>query len=294
MRTIMSLMLSMMFAVAAWGQSQAFVIYDTLWIHDEKFMDAGVGNAIGGAEAFPSLGVIDVQIAEDFEIDRPVTLTRAFIDIMSFFGTTPAEGIWVQIYRDNDGKPAEEVAFEHVASLEEFEAKEIESPLRFKAWRVDIDLSGMGFDLQEGTWWINFQPLDIETNGDWFWFIGSISIEKIGHPSHVRDGWKAHGNRYRGLWRSTVWIPHDFRGNAVLSWRLEGFGGNVCQYALKKQPKAKGGCDACPDKGDIIPSDQDCTRKRNCEKRWKGTIPCPNGGPGICKKIKGKRTGCGE
>lgn len=223
--------------------SQPFVIYDSLWIHDNGVMNAGVGNAIGGSVAFPSLGTVDIQIAEDFVLDRPATLSVGVIDIMTHDGTVPAEGIWVQVYPDAGGKPAEDVAFDWVATEEFFEVEEIFSPLEFRAWRITIDLTPAGIELDEGAWWVNFQPLDIETHGDWFWSIGAVGIDPIGFPSHVRDGWLAHGNRYRGLWNSTVWIPHNFRGNAVLSWRLEGLGGGGdCTGREKLKVK-------CPSKG---------------------------------------------
>gem|GEM_PF-6250732 len=69
-------------------------------------------------------------------------------------------------------------------------------------------------------------------------------------------------------------------------------GGSFCQYRLKRDSKAKGGCEVCPVEGDIICSGADCEKKRDCEKKLKGTIACPDGGPGICKRIKGKRSAC--
>ncbi|RJP30583.1 MAG: hypothetical protein C4547_16540 [Phycisphaerales bacterium] len=220
------------------GPATAEVIYDSLWIYDEGYMDAGVGNAIGGLNG-PLREVTDSQIAEDFVVEQPSKLTRAVMDLNAYNDTIPAEGIWVQFYRDNDGKPHEDVAFDYVVTRDHFEATEIPTPLRYKGWRIDMDLTGSGIELDEGTWWVNFQPLDIETNGDWFWFIASISQPPIGHPSHVRDGWQDHGNQYRGLWNTTDWVPHSFRGNAVLSWRLEGTGGDcTSREKLKARCKA--------------------------------------------------------
>ena len=70
-------------------------------------------------------------------------------------------------------------------------------------------------------------------------------------------------------------------------------GVDACQYKLKKDSKPKGGCEACPVKGDVIASEQNCGKKKDCEKKFKGKIPCPEGERGSCKKIKGKRTRCG-
>ncbi len=76
-------------------------------------------------------------------------------------------------------------------------------------------------------------------------------------------------------------------------WILFLDGGDACQYTLKKDSKPKGACQACPVKGDVVASKQNCVKKKDCEKKLKGKIPCPDGGRGSCKKIKGKRTRCG-
>ncbi len=72
-----------------------------------------------------------------------------------------------------------------------------------------------------------------------------------------------------------------------------GGGGDACQYKLEKDSKPKGGCEACPVTGDIVASEQNCEKKKDCEKKLKGKIDCPDGERGSCKKIKGNRTRCG-
>ncbi len=67
-------------------------------------------------------------------------------------------------------------------------------------------------------------------------------------------------------------------------------GGVACHYRLKKS-KPKGGCDACPRRGDDYATPDECESKRDCRKTLKSTIPCPGGGNGVCK-LKGKRSGC--
>ncbi len=66
-----------------------------------------------------------------------------------------------------------------------------------------------------------------------------------------------------------------------------------CKYVIKKGGKPKGGCSACPAKGDTISSGADCEEVGDCVKKFKATIPCPDRGPGVCKKVKGKRQSCG-
>ena len=117
--------------------------------------------------------------------------------------------------------------------------------------------------------------------GDWF----GISLTSLGDL----DG--------DGVDDLAVGAPRDHPGGipygAVWVLFLDGFGGDACQYKLKKDSKPKGGCEACPAQGDIIASEQNCEKKKECEKKLKGKIDCPDGERGSCKKIKGKRTRCG-
>jgi len=62
-----------------------------------------------------------------------------------------------------------------------------------------------------------------------------------------------------------------------------------CHYLLKKS-KSKGGCGDCPEKGSVFRSEVECENAKDCAKKLKTTIPCPDG-PGVCK-LKGKRSGC--
>lgn len=70
---------------------------------------------------------------------------------------------------------------------------------------------------------------------------------------------------------------------------LEATASATCQYTVKSS-KAKGGCGACPNKGDGIGTETACEDVSDCPKKLKTTITCPNG-PGTCK-IKGKRLSC--
>ena len=70
-------------------------------------------------------------------------------------------------------------------------------------------------------------------------------------------------------------------------------GGDACQDKLKRDSQPHRGCEACPVKDDVVASEQNCEKKKDCDKKLKGKIPCPDGERGSCKKIKGKRTRCG-
>ncbi len=66
-------------------------------------------------------------------------------------------------------------------------------------------------------------------------------------------------------------------------------GGARCNYTLKKV-KAKR-CDSCPRKGDNFESQAECEEKRDCQRKVKTKISCPQGGEGTCK-LKAKKRRC--
>jgi len=83
----------------------------------------------------------------------------------------------------------------------------------------------------------------------------------------------------------------------IARWGPDVTGGcepSLCHYKLKKNSKKRKGCKTCPKKGDIIVSEFECFELGECPKKLKiAQIPCPGGGEGFCKKIKGKRDSCG-
>lgn len=72
------------------------------------------------------------------------------------------------------------------------------------------------------------------------------------------------------------------------------FGGDAtCVYTVKKNTKAKKGCGVCPKKGDDYATEDVCEEVGDCAKKIKvKQIPCPDGGRGFCKKLKGVRSSC--
>jgi hypothetical protein len=80
----------------------------------------------------------------------------------------------------------------------------------------------------------------------------------------------------------------------VICWNNEGGGGEGgCTYTLKRASKAKKGCGACPGRGDDYSTGEPCQDVKDCAKKISiKQIDCPDGGPGFCKKIKGKRSSC--
>ncbi len=69
------------------------------------------------------------------------------------------------------------------------------------------------------------------------------------------------------------------------------FGAAGCVYTLKKS-KPKRGCEDCPEVGSDYATNAECETVKDCDKKVKTTIACPDGGSGTCK-LKGKRSACG-
>jgi hypothetical protein len=82
-------------------------------------------------------------------------------------------------------------------------------------------------------------------------------------------------------------IVHELQGDCKFA------GESQCSYTLKKKVKAKKGCGSCPSKGDEYVTEDTCEEVGDCAKTINlKQIPCPDGGRGFCKKIKGNRSGC--
>ncbi|MCA9287429.1 MAG: hypothetical protein KDA05_02525 [Phycisphaerales bacterium] len=220
MRTVSSALL-VVGAGLVGAPARGDVLYDTLWITNTLAVNAGVGNCIGGARVFPSLGTTDSQLADDFTITQTHTLTRLTCDYTTFDpGDFPAQGFRVQVYGDDDGEPSETVVHDVVVQASSSEFLGIFAAR--EGYRHVLDVSGASITLQPGRWWIDIQPLD-EIEGGWFWASAVLDPDPpIGELSHVRDGWMAHGSSAFGLWGSTTWIPHAFRGNATPARLIEG------------------------------------------------------------------------
>ncbi len=74
---------------------------------------------------------------------------------------------------------------------------------------------------------------------------------------------------------------------------LASLGESGCAYSVKKNVKGKKGCNACPQKNDQWVTGDACDDVKDCAKKVKlKNFDCPDGGPGICKKLKGKRSDC--
>jgi len=209
-------------ATVVWASpARGDVLYDTLWITNTLLTDAGIGNCIGGARVFPSLGTTDSQLADDFTIASAVTLTRVTVDCSTFDpGDMPDEGFRVQVYRDAQGVPDEALHAEYTATV--YQSAFFGMLAGREGYRFEIDVSAAQITLEPGTWWMDVQPLD-EAHGGWLWSSAKLDLDPPeGSPAHVRDGWLAHGTAAFGLWNSTTWKIHNFRGRGTPARKIEG------------------------------------------------------------------------
>jgi len=66
-----------------------------------------------------------------------------------------------------------------------------------------------------------------------------------------------------------------------------------CVYRSKKNAKPIKGCSGgCPKKKDILVTEFPCEQLSDCASTFKTWWPCPDGGPGYCKRVAGVRIGC--
>ncbi|RJP33392.1 MAG: hypothetical protein C4547_12465 [Phycisphaerales bacterium] len=103
-------------------------------------------------------------------------------------------------------------------------------------------------------------------------------------------GQRYEANSNNGVSRIQVLGSGQVEGNNAMD-NFKVIVASGCGYKVKKS-KSKGGCEACPEVGGEVFSGADCEDVKDCDKKYKKTIGCPDGGPGTCK-IKGKRTSCG-
>ncbi len=66
-----------------------------------------------------------------------------------------------------------------------------------------------------------------------------------------------------------------------------------CVFLITANSKPKKGCDVCPRRNALYNTGAACEDVKDCPKKLKiAKLDCPDGGPGFCKKVKGKRDSC--
>ncbi|RJP37034.1 MAG: hypothetical protein C4547_06240 [Phycisphaerales bacterium] len=132
----------------------------------------------------------------------------------------------------------------------------------------------------------NAQTTDVDPNQN---SSPQIGIQTI---SCGPDG-KLYGGRSEMYRIDTVTADEELVGSGgysdVRGWDFLEAGGPVCRYTIKKS-RAKRGCETCPPKGSSYRTEGQCEDVKDCNKKLKTTIACPDGN-GICK-LKGKAESC--
>lgn len=124
---------------------------------------------------------------------------------------------------------------------------------------------------------------------DMYWAAGDDPLEKVGDDLPFRSGTQQLLDRFTYVHFSDLEFPsRSYLDNVT----VEVVSDRNCQYRIVRDAKAKGGCESCPVRDDVVETADACQAEGDCPKKLRGTIACPDG-PGECKKIKGKRVGCG-
>ncbi len=230
-------MLPLVFAVAVPGTlARADVLYDSRGMAVNGTWSYAKDSMIGGFADFGMM--IDHQLADDFTVANPVSLTRVTADFWtpSESFAVPAGGWLVEVFADVGGKPSETASrTAHVAA-----ALNVGSfawtggggffpPVTTAEHRntYAIDLTGRGIALDAGTWWISVVAVDDSPfGGDYLW-VGSRPVVN-GSIVHARDGGIAHGNGYPGpdnipfAWTAMTSANPSSDRPYELSMRIEG------------------------------------------------------------------------
>lgn len=170
----------------------------------------GNGNAIAGQ--VPFLGIFDLQTADDCVLTSPAVITRVCGGFLTFAGTPPATGVWVQVYADVGGAPANVASFNQTATGADVTSTPfIDTVFLLQGQYICADLTAFTFSVPAGTWWFDIQPIDITAGGDWFYQVRDTVAPVTGGEAHAKDGATEHGGAFGGPYPgghgSPTWFP---------------------------------------------------------------------------------------
>lgn len=167
----------------------------------------GNGNAIGGSGVFG--GTSDLQIADDCVHGLELEITQVCQGSLTFFGAPPANGLWVQVYADVAGSPANTASFEQVTTAVTV-TPFTDTVFGLLGEVLCADLAP-GFVMPAGTWWWNIQPVSVAGGDDWYYQVRRTNVPPTGGDSHGKGGATEHGGAfggpYPGGYGTDVWLP---------------------------------------------------------------------------------------
>jgi len=221
------------------------VLWDSLWIVDGDVVDYGNGDAISGIGIFGF--VYDLEVADAFEVPSAHDITRVVMDYLNFFGRpySPATDVLVEFFEDIPGAPSEVPTYQMTGTTH------YETGIYVSWWpdggtRVDVTFDPGEVTLPAGTWWVAMQPVDITSEGDWYYVCRKNEILFL--DSQFRDGGTDHGGLYGGPYgggyESDDWITAtSFGYPGTSSFRVEGEAESG--FALSLNGECPGMMEAC-------------------------------------------------
>lgn len=190
-------------------------LYDTLWIVDQCTEDQGYGNAWSGESIFGH--VYDLQLAEDFESPQGGYLSEITLDSMSFVRRPLTTDVYVAIFADAGGRPAEDPLVQVMLPVHKDDVFS-DCVFGLEQHRTTVRIETDLLPIRDGTNWLVVQPVDLTPDGDWF-YANVDTQSHTGHEIHLRDGMRAGGGYHRNLWQ----IPYDFGDISIrIKARLNG------------------------------------------------------------------------
>lgn len=176
----------------------------------------GNGNAMSGLGA--GFGAIyDLQMADDCTGPLQTgtyVINQVCAASLTFLGVAPATAVWVQVYADAGGVPANTVAFQEIVPPGSFTSTPFtDTVFGFQGQTICATITSI--TLPAGTWWFNIQPIDTTAGGDWFYQVRDAN-PPVGADIAVKDGQPEHGTAFGG--------PHNV-GYGFGTWTSSGAAG---------------------------------------------------------------------
>lgn len=175
----------------------------------------GNGNAMAGAGIFSQ--TLDLQMVDDCVHAAELEIIQVCQASITFVGQPPANGLWVQVYADTGGAPANAASFDQVITSVT-STPFVDSVLGFAGLVICADLAP-GFVIPAGTWWWDIQPVSLRAGGDWYYQLRRTSIPPTGGDSFLKDGATEHGSAFGGPFPGgygiTTWQPVTALGYAA-------------------------------------------------------------------------------
>jgi hypothetical protein len=214
------------------GAARGDVLFDTLYIFDQHVFDRAFANCIGVPPP-PITTVYDNQVADDFTLEAGARITSVAADFTSKRGGRPSDGVWVQFFADEEGRPSDTMYAGAVISggaMEMLDMGLIPELGQYNfARRFVCDVASMNLTLGPGRWWVSVQPVDFSSgpNADWYWVLRDLG-QVIGMDMHARNGGTHHEGPFggqAGLLTFDNWANFTsigFGGPGTIPMRVEG------------------------------------------------------------------------